>query len=306
MKAAIALASIAIATVVVPAQKFSVSVEGVRVDVLVTDGRRPVAGLGVADFELRDSGVLQHIDSVALEDVPLSVMLVLDTSASVAGQPLVDLKRAASAVVRLLAKSDRAALMTFWASVTLASGWTGDRAQLERAIAKVGTGGFTALHDAAYAGLTLRDNGAGRTLVVIFSDGQDTASWLPGQTVIDIARRNDAVVYAVGLLPLAGARLPGYRLDFWSGIQFPVPKASAGTLMESFLDALAEDTGGQFINAERSDRLRDTFVRIVNESRSRYLLTYSPQGVDAGGWHPIEVTVKGRKLKIKARRGYLR
>jgi len=76
--------------------------------------------------------------------------------------------------------------------------------------------------------------------------------------------------------------------------------------MESFLDALAEDTGGQFINAERSDRLRDTFVRIVNESRSRYLLTYSPQGVDAGGWHPIEVTVKGRKLKIKARRGYLR
>src|SRR3990172_983107 len=180
MKAAIALASIAIATVVVPAQKFSVSVEGVRVDVLVTDGRRPVAGLGVADFEVRD------------------------TSASVAGQPLVDLKRAASAVVRLLAKSDRAALMTFWASVTLASGWTGDRAQLERAIAKVGTGGFTALPDAAYAGLTLRDNGAGRTLVVIFSDGQDTASWLPGQTVIDIARRNDAVVYAVGLLPLAG------------------------------------------------------------------------------------------------------
>jgi hypothetical protein len=76
--------------------------------------------------------------------------------------------------------------------------------------------------------------------------------------------------------------------------------------MEGFLQTLTSETGGQFINAERSAQLRDTFVRIVNESRSRYLLTYSPRGVDAGGWHPIEVSVKGRSVKVTARKGYLR
>jgi hypothetical protein len=76
--------------------------------------------------------------------------------------------------------------------------------------------------------------------------------------------------------------------------------------MEPFLEALSEETGGRVLNALRSDRLRDTFVRIVSEFRSRYLLTYSPRGVDAGGWHPLEVRVKGRRVKVTARRGYLR
>ena len=57
---------------------------------------------------------------------------------------------------------------------------------------------------------------------------------------------------------------------------------------------------------QRSDRLRETFVRIVTEFRSRYLLTYTPQGVDAGGWHPIEVRLKSKKGKVTARRGYMR
>ena len=76
--------------------------------------------------------------------------------------------------------------------------------------------------------------------------------------------------------------------------------------MEPFLSALAEETGGKYVDAEQSDRLRETFVRIVTEFRSRYLLTYTPQGVDAGGWHPIEVRLKSKKGKVTARRGYVR
>jgi VWFA-related protein len=195
--------------------------------------------------------------------------------------------------------------MAFSGSLRLGSQWTSDRAVLSAAIAGTEAGGSTTLHDAAYAALTLRDPVPGRTLVLIFSDGADTSSWLPGAHVLEIARRNEAVVYAV-TLDTGVLQVPGYRLDFRSGIQAPIQNAPTATLMEPFLDALAEETGGKVFNTRRSDRLRDTFVQIVNEFRSRYLLTYTPRGVDAGGWHPLEVKVKGRRVKVTARRGYLR
>ena len=79
--------------------------------------------------------------------------------------------------------------------------------------------------------------------MLIFSDGDDTSGWLSGQAVIDIARRNDAVVYAVGLRR-PGVRGPGYRVDFRSGVQPPIPRVAGPALMETFLNALAEETGG--------------------------------------------------------------
>jgi VWFA-related protein len=170
-------------------QRFRVNVDAVRADVLVMDGRRPVTGLTTADFELRDSGVLQQIESVVVEDVPLSIMLALDTSRSVDGAPLDNLKDAAAAVVRLLAPADRAALMTFTGSIRLRAPWTADQARLLAGIAATQAAGSTTLYDASYAALTLRDPEPGRTLVLIFSDGADTSSWLPGANVLDVARR---------------------------------------------------------------------------------------------------------------------
>jgi hypothetical protein len=69
--------------------------------------------------------------------------------------------------------------------------------------------------------------------------------------------------------------------------------------------ALAEQTGGKYIELDRIERLRDTFVQIVNEFRSRYVLTYQPSGVSDSGWHPITVKVK-RRGDVIARRGYMR
>jgi VWFA-related protein len=285
-------------------QTFRVSVDAVRVDVLVMDGSRPIGGLTAKDFELRDSGVLQRIDSISFEDAPLGVMLALDASSSVRGQPLEDLKQAASAVAGLLRAGDRAALLTFSEEVDLSSEWTADRQQLERAIQRTRVSGSTALHDAAYAALTLKDPRAGRALVLMFSDGDDTASWLSGQTVLDIARRSDAVVYGVG--PRTAVRKLGYLVDFRSGLQPDIPSVLPSEMTKSFLTALAEETGGKYIDTERSDRLRDAFVQIVTEFRSRYVLTYTPAGVRPAGWHPIEVKLKNRRGDVTARRGYLR
>ncbi len=287
-----------------PGQTFRSGAEAVRVDVLAMDGNRPIGGLAAADFELRDSGVPQRIDSVAFEDVPLSVLLALDTSESVAGAPLLHLKAAAGAVLDLLERQDHAALLTFSHRLALRAPWA-DPQRLLAGIALSEAGGGTSLHDAAYAALTLKDERAGRSLVLIFSDGDDTSSWLPGAAVIDVARRSDAVVYAVGLTARR-AVAPGYLVDFSSGLQPAIPPLRPSALAERFLGALAGETGGRYMDADDSRELRDTFVKIVSEFRSRYLLMYTPRGVDAGGWHPIEVKLKGRRGKVIARRGYLR
>lgn len=302
----ISVVLLSVATVDRPAaQRFKTTAEAVRVDVLVTEGNRPVAGLTAADFDLEDRGVTQRIDSIAFEDVPLSVMIALDTSDSLTGPALEDLRDAASAATRLLRSTDRAALLTFTHRLSLQGGWTNNHLQLEAALQSVSAAGATSLHDAAYAAIAFNDDQPGRRLVLLFSDGQDMSSWLPGQFALDAARRSDAVVYAVGLVS-ARDRTPGYRLDFRSGVQPPVPAVQPSLLPELFLSALAADTGGAFLTTDRSDKLRETFVRIIDEFRTRYLLTYTPRGVEGNGWHPIEVKLKGKRGTVVARRGYLK
>ena len=305
MRAAVAALLAALSFTVAAQQTFRVGVDAVRVDALVLDGNRPVAGLTAADFELLDSGVPQRVDSITFEDVPLSLMLALDASGSVRGAPLEHLKQAAAAVTDLLKPGDRAALLTFAEEVDLSCDWTSDREQLKRAIASTAAAGSTALHDASFAALTFKDAMAGRALVLVFSDGDDTSSWLSGQTVMEIARRSDAVIYGVGLRTESATRL-GYLVDFRSGLQPDIPSVVLPLLTQPFLMALADETGGKYLEAERSDRLREVFVRIMTEFRSRYLLTYTPTGVDAGGWHPIQVKVKNKRGSVTARRGYLR
>lgn len=288
-----------------PPQTFRVNVEAVRVDVLVTDGHRPVGGLSASDFDLRDSGVRQQIATAQLEDVPLSVILTLDTSDSVKGPPLAHLKAAATAAIRTLMPADRASLLTFSGSPVRRSGWTADQRVLDAAIASSEAGGSTSLHDAAYAALTMREPRPGRMLVLLFTDGADTSSWLSGLSVMDIARRTEAVVYAVAVRQRGLQPVP-YRFDFSSGLQPPAPHVDRQILGRPFLLDLAEETGGQFVTADSSEDLARLFVQVMSEFRSRYLLTYTPRGVDAGGWHPIEVRLNGRKGTVTARRGYLR
>jgi Ca-activated chloride channel family protein len=304
MKGAIT-AGVALLLMAPPQQIFRVGVDAVAVDVLVTNGHEPIGGLTASDFELRDSGVLQRIDSVLFEDVPLSMMLVLDASSSMDRLSLRNLQQAGSAVVGLLRAGDRGSVLTFSEAAHFSSEWTSDHQELARAIEGVRASGTTALHDAAYAALTLRDPQPGRRLILMFSDGDDTGSSLSGQTVIEIARRSDAVAYTVGLRNVTGKRL-GYLVDFRSGVQRDARGVGSSELTKSFLAALAEETGGKYLDAERSERLNETFVRIVTEFRSRYLLTYIPTGVETGGWHPIDVTLKKNKGRVRARRGYLR
>jgi VWFA-related protein len=285
-----------------PLQVFRSSVDAVRVDVLVTDRRQPVGGLTTADFELRDNGVRQTIDDLQVGEVPFSMMLALDASGSMAGSPLSHLQDGARAALEALHPDDRAALIAFSEMIAPATPWTSEQQALIAAIDRLKANGSTSLFDAALSAIVQRDPEPGRrNLLIIFSDGRDTASWLPDFAALDLVTRADLVVYGVALETGAGTQWP--NLDLRSGIRLePDQTISSST---DFLAELAERTGGARVTSSLGG-LRRTFAKIVSDFRSRYVLTYTPRNVSATGWHRIGVTLTNRKGQVTARRGYER
>jgi VWFA-related protein len=256
---------------------FSSRVEAVRVDVLVTQDGQPVRGLRPADFAIEDNGVPQQVDLVSSEQLPLNVILTLDMSSSVAGEPLEHLRRAGRAVLDGLRTGDRAALITFSHVVAMGAPLTPDFGRIRRALDSSEAIGSTSLVDASYAGMVLGESDVGRSLVLVFSDGLDSAAWLSTDEVLDIAKRSDAVVYGV------------------SAGQSPKP---------DFLADLSETTGGKLFKIESTKNLSAVFLTVLDEFRNRYLVSYSPRGVSPDGWHQLTVRVKRRNATVKARPGY--
>jgi len=272
--------------------RFKSQVAGVRVDALVTDGRRPVTGLTAANFELRDNGVVQTITDVHHETLPLNVVCAFDVSGSVAGVPLGHLKDGLRGVISALGRDDRAALLTFAERIALHSALTGDRARLRALADGVTAGGTTSLFDAVFAALALRETDAGRTLLLLFSDGRDTSSWLTARKLVESARRTDVVIYpvtvrSIPLVPFNG-RVRSQRQE---------PS-------ERLLDALADETGGRVVFASDEAALSKTFLEVLSEFRQRYVISYTPTGVSDTGWHTTEVKLRGKSGDVRARRGY--
>jgi len=260
------------------APAFTTRIESVRVDVLVLDGGRPILGLKPSDFEVLDNGVAQQVELVSFENIPLNVVLALDMSDSVAGERLEQLQDAGRAVLGGLTRGDQAAVVTFSHAVTLAAPLTADIATVRDALDEAWGIGNTSLADGVYAAMMVGEADAGRALVIVFSDGLDTSSWLSDDRVLDAAKRGDAVSYAVSV---------------------------GANSNSSFLRELASLTGGTAYKLDSTRDLRATFLRILDEFRHRYLISYTPHGVARDGWHRLEVHLKNRHATIKARPGYL-
>jgi len=257
---------------------FSSRVEAVRVDVLVAEDGKPVRGLRAVDFEVYDNGVRQTVDLVSFEQLPLNVVLTFDLSGSIAGARLDNLREAGHAVLDGLRKDDQAALVVFNSAVSVGQGLTSDTKLVKASIDRLEPTGSTALVDASFAGMMLAESDVGRGLVIVFSDGLDTASWLQPKAVLNMAKRSDAVVYAVS----AGLR-------------------SAA----EFLRDLTEQTGGRLFEVSSTSSLSTVFRQVLEEFRQRYLVSFSPAGVTRDGWHELTVRLKGRNATVKARPGYL-
>ena len=185
---------------------------------------------------------------------------------------------AGRAVLDSLRPGDRAALVSFTQAVSLRSGMTSDLDQVRTALDRNQPSGQTSIIDASLAGLVVGTGDVGRALMLMFSDGMDTASILSPASVIDVARRTEVVAFGV----------------------------ATNKLRTAFLKDLADATGGDAVEIQSTAELRNTLVRLVNEYRQRYVLAYSPAGVAPTGYHSIKVSVSRKGATVKARQGYQR
>jgi VWFA-related protein len=259
-------------------QRFSARVDIVRLDVLVSDRGKPLVGLSGEDFEIEDNGVRQQVDIATYEQIPINAILAFDMSRSVAGEKLTHLREAGRALLGALKPKDQAALVGFSQAVVVGPRLTTDLSLIHAALNRATGGGSTSLVDACFSALMLGESDIGRTLVLVFSDGLDTSSWLTPAEVLDTAKRSDGVVYG-----------------------FSIKNAPR----TSFLRDISSTTGGETFEIESARSLGGRFLNVLEEFRLRYLVSYTPRGVSRNGWHKIDVRVRGRNVTVKVRPGYL-
>jgi VWFA-related protein len=280
------------------------------VDVSVTRGDNPVSGLMAAHFEVLDNGVPQVVDRVSREDVPLNVMLVLDSSGSLAGYPLTALVDAAQGLVRSLRPGDRVGLLAFSQRIDLPVPPTARHEEVLSALGRLTAGGPTALRDALFTGLQLvPPDGDARPVLVLFSDGRDTASWMAAGDLEGVVRRSGVVLHAVELVgtprTLGRTGREGGAGDVRDArLRSRVNGRPVGINESRSLQRAVEAGGGRLWSAAAADELKELFAEALDELRARYLLTYTPQGVASSGWHEVKVRLKGARGDVRARPGY--
>jgi Ca-activated chloride channel family protein len=276
---------------------FGVGVEVVSVDVFVTRKGTPLRGLQAEDFAVKDNGVLQRVEVVDRSKTPTTVVLALDRSASVSGEKLELLRAAARAFLKELRPQDHAALLTFDHRVELLREATTDRAAISRALDGLETGGASSVIDALYLSLKRRW-GTGMPLVVLFTDGQDSGSWLENEDVTRAARESSTLLHVVG------TESRGLRIARSThGAGFAPAFTESGYVY--LLRRAAETTGGTYWAVDSGRHLEAAFRRVLEAANERYVLRYEPRGVARPGLHRLEVSVRRRGVDVRARQEYV-
>ncbi len=253
----------------------------------VVDGdRRLVPGLTRDDFEVLADGKPQPITVFSNEVQPIAVVVMLDTSASMT--PNLDRVTAAAEqfFLRLL-PGDRAVAGAFNDKIEFASGFTGDRDELIASLRGLDFGNPTRLYDAVALSLEQLKPEEGRKVVLVFTDGADTSSSVSLGDVLDRARADEVMVYAIGL-----------ESDYFNGVRQVRSKPDRG------LRRLAAETGGGYFELDKKDLLTSTFTRVSDELHSQYLIGFDA-GTRDGKVHRLEVRVKKPGATARARKSYV-
>jgi VWFA-related protein len=295
--AGVALAALAIAAAPAAAQPppsapkpftLEVDVNVVSVTAVVFDkSGHFIRGLGPKDVQLLEDGVRQEVSyfreasSAAEERVPLSVVLVLDTSGSMKDN-ISFLKQAVLNFVYKLEEVDQALVVSFNDSVKGSAEFTGDVDRLERFVDGLQAWGGTSLYDAIHYSLGRIKDQPGRKAVIVFSDGADTTSTMEDREVVDYARAVEATVYSIGFKG--------------SGLMASSPRG--------FLRKIAQETGGEFFSPDKTGELIRVFNAIADELKNHYLLAYSPARAADGTWRTISLKVDRPGAEVRVRKGY--
>ena len=272
---------------------FAAGIESVYVDAFVTRDGKPLPGLRATNFELDDNGERQAVEVVAVESLPLTTLLVFDTSGSVEGEKLKALRSASEAFLAGMRGEDEIGLIGFSHELRWLARPSPDRTSLRRGLEGMRASGATAVWDALYAALAVLETRS-RTVVILFTDGEDNMSVLGPSQVKAVAERANALVQVVGFKPPVSHGMRGEVVE-------PPEPEHLRTLRQ-----VAETTGGRFWDAGSPARLGEAFAAIVAAMNTRYVLRYEPARTPRPGWHRIELRLRGQKGDVHARRGYWR
>ena len=267
----------------------------VTLHVTVTDkSRQYVTDLDSADFAVFEDGRRQEVAFFQRSGLPLAVVLLFDTSGSMRGA-LPALQRAAAEFVRMLDPDDVATVMSFGDSVRILQDFTADRTALERAIRLAPQEGGTALNTAVYVTLTALykratsqiDGVPRRWVLVLLSDGNDTASLIAFDDVLALASRRDVAIYSIRLeRPRSALR-----------------QRDEGRFA---LQRLTSQTGGRAFFVEQPFALGAVFAGIHRELASQYALAYEPRDRrDDRAFRTLSVLVAAPNAVARTRRGYI-
>jgi Ca-activated chloride channel family protein len=275
-----------------PSTTLKVDVNLVNVFVTVTDPHgAPVGSLKQEDFRLNEDGKPQKIAVFDKQSaLPLSIVLAIDTSLSTRRDLPLELASAKRFAHAILRPQDGLALFQFSEIVDQLLPFTPDLKTIDHAIQRIHLGSATALYDALYLGSQVLERRRGRKVMVVITDGGDTASKVDYQDAVRSAQEAEAIVYSIIIVPV---------------------EASAGRDLggEHALVQISEDTGGKYYYASSLPQLDDAFRQISDELRTQYLLAYYPsQRVSDSDFRRIEVHLDGvpnaDTYQIRHRTGY--
>ncbi len=278
-----------------PPPTFGVEIEVINLNVSVTDGRgRYVTDLSDKNFAVFEDGIRQELSLYTHENLPISLALLLDTSASM-DEKLSVAQQAGVRFVKTLRAQDLAQVTQFNERISVLQEYTADQELLESALRRTSASGPTALHNALY--VTLRElskqKKAGelrRRAIVLLSDGEDTASLVSDDQVIDLARKTEIAIYAISLRPSRPSDRD--RLEFSQAVHL--------------LATLCRDTGGQLFMPSSISELDTVYDQIAEELRTQYNLGYvSSNKRRDGKWRRIVVRVPERtEVMVRHKLGY--
>jgi VWFA-related protein len=232
---------------------------------------RPVSGLERENFRLFEDKVPQPITQFAMDDEPVAVGLVFDTSGSM-GDKLSRSRMAATQFFRIANPEDEFFLVEFDNSPRLRVPLTSDTGTIENQLIFSKSHGSTALLDAVYMALhEMRRSKKNKKALLIISDGGDNHSRYSQKEVTAVVRESDVLIYSIGV---------------FGGGTTPEEAGGAGLLSK-----ISEQTGGRLFEADPVE-LPDIAKKIGIELRNRYILGYSPQNQARDGkYHRITVQV---------------
>jgi Ca-activated chloride channel homolog len=286
MRALLSLALVIAATAAAVGQQpptFRSGTRVVPVPVTVTDASgRLVPDLEKEDFTIFDNNRPQEIVLFENTIQPFTAVVMLDFSGSMTAH-LELLKQGTEQFLLRLLPDDKAQVGAFSDKIMLNGRFTSDRDELIDSLDDLQYGNPTRLYDAIDVGISELEGVEGRKVVVVFTDGDDTASSTNFNSVRDRAQKHDVMIYGIGL-----------RAQFMGQSTSP----------DRNLRRLADQTGGGYFELRRTADLGPTFTRVVQELRALYVLGFSPENLD-GREHRIRVATRDSRMKVRARERYV-